>query len=205
MVMDKDPIEPTRTLVTFLLAVTAAAVVLFAVAAASGFHSTCVVHGAFGQLVDERLRADSGARLRDGVSFYSNAARLCVADATVGQRLLSAVVDMSAHLFLLATLLLAVGMFRVMGKDGLFSDRAVRWLRVVGWVVLAGTPAVSALVASASAALLDSMLVSHPFDVLWIDHWEMSFTPIVLGIVLISLARVLRVSTRMREDLEGTV
>lgn len=203
--MAKDPIEPTRTLVTLLTGVSVATVVMMIVSMISGYHSTCVVHGAFGQLVEEQIRPDSGARLAEGVSLSTNGARLCVAEPSVGQRALAAAVFITPHLLLLATLLLTIGLFRVIGKHGLFTEHAVRWLRIVGWTVLAGGPVVSVLVAVASSALLDSMLVSHPFDVLWLDQWEMSVTAVVLGTVLISLARILRVSTAMREDLEGTV
>lgn len=204
--MDKNPVEPARTLVTLLGAMAAAGCGMMIVAAVRGSHATCAESPALGQMFDEAPRAGVDVQLGDGVLSDAHVMRLCAEDPTAWQRVLALVVDMSSLLVLLATLLLAIGMFRVVDNRGLFSARAAAWMRLVGWVVLAGNLLADLLVVTASSALLDTMLVRHPFgDGMWLSQLQLSFTPIVLGIVLISLARVLRVSTRMREDLEGTV
>jgi hypothetical protein len=76
---------------------------------------------------------------------------------------------------------------------------------ILGWWLLAG--GLVATVAEAFARVnLPAQLVTWPVDWgQWTVAWSVSWPVVLIGLGLITFARIMRTSAGMRADLEGTV
>ena len=209
--MASDPVEPAKTSVSVLAALVAVFTLLALANTLGGdltflrMEATACVHGAnLGTSLDVSTPPDSPVRLADGVHLGVTAAMLCDSSPTGAQRALDAASHLPGFLVLVVTLLLALNLFRVIGREGLFTARAVSRMRQLGWVVVAGSLIADLTTAFATSALVASM-VRNELTVGWMGYWEPSVAAVLLGTVLVSVARVLGVGAGMREDLEGTV
>lgn len=214
MTAPRDPIEPAKTLVTMLAAFVAVITLITLIGMSTGTgslwglgdsrHVCAEVVGGRVPVSGEVAPVDPAA-LVGGVHLATGDLRLCTGTPTGAQRVLGVAAQFPAFLLLVGTLLLAVLLFRLVNRDGLFTGRAVTRLRRLGWFVMAGNVVVSLVQAVSASLLAGSMVTTEWSGVRWLDYWEPSITAVVLGAVLVSVARVLRLSTVMREDLEGTV
>jgi hypothetical protein len=143
--------------------------------------------------------------LAHGVQASWNSAILGTAHPTAGQSLAFALTLLPAGLLRVGTLYLVMRLARAAARDGVYTVQAARLVLSLGWWLLAG--GLVAGIAGGFARLnLLSMLVTWHVD--WL-HWPQSWgewgTVEWFGLGLIIFARIMRVSARMRADLEGTV
>ncbi|MEZ0106132.1 hypothetical protein ABH920_000113 [Catenulispora sp. EB89] len=85
-------------------------------------------------------------------------------------------------------------------RKGLYTSGFATRLRFLGWFLVADSvlrPAVEHYAARKLWATLAAGPIDHRWAVLWIYLFA--------GLALLSLARIMRVGTEMREDLEGVV
>ncbi|MGX7828049.1 DUF2975 domain-containing protein [Actinokineospora sp. 24-640] len=210
----RDPIEPAKTLVSMLAAFVAVFTLIALIGMSTGTgslwglsnseHVCAEVAGGRVPVSSEVAPVDP-AVLAGGVQVATGDLRLCARTPTGAQRVLGVAAQFPAFLLLVGTLLLAVGLFRLVDRDGLFTGRAVTRLRRLGWFVMVGNVVVSVVQAVSASLLAGSMVTTEWSGTRWLDYWEPSIIAVVLGAVLVSVARVLHLSTVMREDLEGTV
>lgn len=141
----------------------------------------------------------------NGVRAEPSMVRMCVGSPTVGQRLLGAVGQWRLPTFVVfvGSLVLAARLIRGATREGIFTQVVAGRLRTLGWFVLAGEVVASLVEAQARNWLTNTMMVDRE-DVFATD-WDVSIMAMFLGVVLISMGRIMRISTTMREDIEGTV
>jgi len=143
--------------------------------------------------------------LAAGVQATWNTAFLCTAHPTVGQALAFAVTLLPIGLLRLGALYLAMRLARTAARDGIYTAQAARLVLILGWWLLAGGLAATAAEAFARVNLL-SQLVTWPVDWgQWPAAWSVSWPVALIGLGLITFARIMRISAGMRADLEGTV
>jgi hypothetical protein len=92
-------------------------------------------------------------------------------------------------------------MLRRARLEGVFVDAFARRVSRLGLYVLLGAAAVNVVRTWAEWQLLKSLVPvgSHP------GVWHVSFTPLVLGLGLITVGRLMAATVPMREEIDATV
>jgi hypothetical protein len=130
---------------------------------------------------------------------------VCLQHATTGQRMLAFLSSAPHTAFYLVIFGLAGWLLLVARREGPFVPAVHRVLRFLGWFVLVGSVAVAIGQNIARACFLASATAS-PVPVA-ADAWQGAFlgVPLLAGCALLTLARIMRAGSRMRDDLAGTV
>jgi hypothetical protein len=148
------------------------------------------------------------AHMRPGVSASPGAQlMLCANRPTIGQRTLVTLTQAPAAVFYLAILVLLWQLLRTISKAGPFAVLVAGRLRFLGWFVLAGSLAVTTGESVAQSAFASSV-VTDPVPIASnVVNGVINglFLPVLIACGLLTLARVIRVGTRMSDDLAGTV
>jgi len=132
---------------------------------------------------------------------------LCASHPTFGQRTLVTLTQAPAAVLYLAILLLLWQLIRTIRQDGPFADLVARRLRFLAWFILAGSAAVAAGQSIAQSAFASTIITdSVPADSNAVGALTDGLVlPVLIACGLLTLARVMRVGARMRDDLAGTV
>lgn len=87
----------------------------------------------------------------------------------------------------------------------LYSAETAARLRRVGWLMTGGGLAAS-LIASTAKIFIFTRLVHYP-GLGWFAPWQIDFSvwTLIIGLVLITVARIMRLGATMREELDVTV
>jgi Protein of unknown function (DUF2975) len=132
---------------------------------------------------------------------------LCASHPTFGQRTLVTLTQAPAAVLYLAILLLLWQLIRAIRRDGPFADLVARRLRFLAWFILAGSAAVAAGQSMAQSAFA-STIVTDPVPAASNVTGALTdglVLPVLITCGLLTLARVIGVGARMRDDLAGTV
>jgi hypothetical protein len=208
----RNPLEPVVTLVYIVVALVATLMGLAIVATIFGSGSLFGI-GSPSVCVEARNGIvpvpQSGTNVvmgaRDDVTSSARIVTLCTGAPATGQRILSTLNQLPTFLVFMGALALAVRLFHVVRRHGIFAMRTADHLRVVGWFVLAGE-LVATLAESLARFWLTRTMINDPLPALaWIGDWDLSLWGLFFGVVLISFARIMRVSAAMHEELDGTV
>jgi hypothetical protein len=143
--------------------------------------------------------------LAAGVQATWNTAFLCTAHPTVGQALAFAVTLLPIGLLRLGALYLAMRLARTAARDGIYTAQAARLVLILGWWLVAGGLAATVAEAFARVNLLSQLVTWHVDWGQWPAAWSVSWPVALIGLGLITFARIMRISAGMRADLEGTV
>jgi hypothetical protein len=149
-----------------------------------------------------------GAPGTTSVSGPSNPLSVCVINATGGQRALAYLGSAPQTLFKLAVFVLVAWLLLVARREGPFAPRVHRMLMVLGWFVIAGSVVASVVHDVAGAYFLASAVtvpVPVKDDVLSALYGAVLSVPVLAGCAVLTLARIMRAGSLMRDDLEGTV
>jgi hypothetical protein len=149
-----------------------------------------------------------GAHAMTSVSGASDRLPVCVMNATDGQRALAYLGSAPPTLFKLAVFVLVAWLLLVARREGPFVPRVHRMLMVLGWFVVAGSVVASVAHGVAGAYFLASAVtvpVPVKDDVLSTLYGAVLSVPVLAGCAVLTLARIMRAGSLMRDDLEGTV
>jgi hypothetical protein len=88
---------------------------------------------------------------------------------------------------------------------GLYSTVTAARLRALGWLLTAGGIAASIIESAANTAIFTSLI--HYPGLGWFEPGQInfSFVTLILGLTLITIARVMRLGAAMREELDVTI
>jgi hypothetical protein len=149
-----------------------------------------------------------GAPGTTSVSGPSNPLSVCVTNATGGQRALAYLGSAPPTVLKLAVFVLVAWLLLVARRKGPFAPRVHRMLVVLGWLVIAGS-AVASLAHDVAGAYFLASAVTVPVpvkdDVLSALYDAVLGAPVLVGCAVLTLARIMRAGSLMRDDLEGTV
>ena len=149
-----------------------------------------------------------GARGATSVSGPSDPLSVCVLNATDEQRALSYLGSAPQTVLKLAIVVLVAWLLLVARRKGPFAPRVHRMLVVLGWLVIAGS-AVATVAHEVAGAYFLASAVTVPVpvkdDVISALYDAMLGAPLLVGCALLTLARIMRAGSLMRDDLEGTV
>lgn len=211
MARTRSPLEPAATYVHVFLWLSVTAVGLSIVGTIFGGGSVfgigsrdACVEMANGTVPVPQTENNIVMGARDGVRSGPSVVRMCMDNPTAVQRLLHTLTMLPTFLVVIGALLLAAWSIRVASREGIFTVHMAKRLRMLGWFVLAGELGATLLEALARGWLANTMLI-EPKNWVMLSEWDLPALALFLGAVLISMARIMRISTEMREDLEGTV
>ena len=149
-----------------------------------------------------------GAHAMVSAGGVSDPLSVCVMNASDRQRALVYLASAPLTLFKLALFALVAWLLIVARREGPFVPRVHRMLWFLGWFVIAGSIAVSVARDAAGAYFLASA-VSVPVpvrdDVVSALYDAVLSVPVLAGCAVLTLARIMRAGSLMRDDLEGTV
>jgi hypothetical protein len=122
------------------------------------------------------------------------------------QRLFDFLGGFPSLLLVLGILFLLNRLIQGVSRDGVFTERTVKHLRVAGWWLLIGCLVAEVVEAGAHAALLAPLAQDYAFTAdSWLGSWQMPYALVFTALGILTFARLLRAGVAMREDLEGTV
>lgn len=207
----RSPLEPVATWVNVFLALVGTLVGLSVIAAVLGSGSVfgigdsdVCVEAANGRVPVPQYGDNVVLGVESGVRSGPSEVRICVDSPTFGQRLLGVLGQVPTFLVFVGSLLLAARLVRGASREGIFTQVVARRLRALGWFVLVGE-LVATFVEAQARNWLTNTMVADLDAILTLNDWNVPVMAGFLGVVLISMGRIMRVSTEMREDLEGTV
>jgi hypothetical protein len=202
----RNPLEPLMTLnwsvLSLVLGVFAWDIIstLFGSGSILGYGrhvSVCADTGGMG------ARADSTDWLfqpRAGVTADATLVRLCTDKPSAGQRWWYTLDNLPGTVTLIGVVLISFLALASAHRNGLYTPGFAVRLRLLGWFLVADSvlrPTVEVYAANKLWASLAAGPIDHRWDAVWIYLFA--------GLALLSLARIMRVGSAMREDLEGVV
>ncbi|MCP3800146.1 DUF2975 domain-containing protein [Allokutzneria sp. A3M-2-11 16] len=200
----KNPAEPATSIIQLLL-------VFWGIGGVVGVILVLTGSGSFLFFGADHLCVETGGvtsvdvpvtGLRPEASAVSNEIRFCVSPGTGEQHFLWGLANVPSLLMQLVVLLLGLRVVNAIRDGGLHTSLTVRRLRVLGWLLLAGCVVVSLAEAFARSGFLATLF---PSGSPWFEQWHFPLWAVVLGCVLLSLARIIRIGSELEKDLEGTV
>ena len=175
---------------------------------AGGWQPVCADANINGMSLDGNGPTLVGAHGMTSVGGPSNPLSVCVINATGRQRALSYLGSAPPTVLKLAIFVLVAWLLLVARRKGPFAPRVHRMLVVLGWLVIAGSVVATVAQGVAGAYFLASAVtvpVPVKGDVLSALYDGALGAPVLVGCALLTLARIMRAGSLMRDDLEGTV
>ncbi|WNI26726.1 DUF2975 domain-containing protein [Streptomyces sp. ITFR-16] len=133
----------------------------------------------------------------------SSVPRYCTTDPSAGQKLLQAAGTLPPVILALGGLWLLNRLLQGAAREGVYTARTASRLRVLGWWTLVGGLVAAAAQAASQAALLATLAAADgasPGNV-----WDVPLLSPLVGLGLLTFARIVRAGTAMREDIEATI
>ena len=165
--------------------------------------------------LDIRSSGSTVANVRAGASSFADSLQLCANHPTLGQRFLVTLTQLPTLILYLAVLVLLWLLVLTVRRHGPFTMSVSRRLRFLAWFILGGTLAVSGGESAARAAFAGTEVAG--FGASFTDSANTVLSNAFNGVLtnlfplllvvcgLLTLARVVRRGTQMRDDLAGTV
>ncbi|MFB8039655.1 DUF2975 domain-containing protein [Streptomyces sp. NPDC056004] len=130
----------------------------------------------------------------------------CTDHADGAQRLFDFLGGFPSLLLVLGILFLLNRLIQGASREGVFTARTAKQLRVVGWWLLLGCLVAAVVEAGAHAALLATLAKDYTFTAdSWLGTWQPPYALVFTALGILTFARIMRAGVAMREDLEGTV
>jgi hypothetical protein len=142
--------------------------------------------------------------LAPGVSAITSGFRLCTDHPSTAQRLWFTVQELPATILLVGAVLLMYLFVRSARHSGVYTPTAARRLRVLGWFLLAG-PEVQAVLTHFAASQLAHGMITGSAGPLGAVPYSVQWPVLLAGIAVLSFARILRLGSGMREELDGLI
>lgn len=143
--------------------------------------------------------------LPDASVSVPNPLSVCVQHATSGQRALAFLAGAPNTVYFLVIFAVVAWLLLVARREGAFAPRVHKLLRFLGWFVIIGSVVAGIGRNLADAYFLASVTTEH-VPIAFDTFGNMTLdVQLLAGCALLTLARIMRAGTRMREDLEGTV
>ncbi|NYD40244.1 DUF2975 domain-containing protein [Nocardioides panaciterrulae] len=176
-----------------------------------GDDDSCVV-AAGGSSVPIVYRSGPGYRPSEGVyglrhseaSASSDTWRICLSDATWWQWSAARVEPVGQLAFVVVSLLLIRRTIWVARTAGMFTPETARRTRRLGWFVLAWSLTWPFL-AAAGRGVVISAAVRHQSWVRELTHPHISLVLVVVGVGILTFARILRLAVPLQEEVDATV
>lgn len=130
----------------------------------------------------------------------------CTDHPDSSQRLFDFLGGFPSWLLVLGILFLLDRLVHGASRQGVFTARTAKHVRLAGWWLLLGCLVAEVVEAGAHAALLATLAQDYTFDAgNWLGAWQPPYALVFTALGILTFARIMRAGADMREDLEGTV
>lgn len=207
----RNPLQPFAWVVSALAALsvmgTLAGVVLSAItpqASMWGIGETpiCVQYDGISVGGDDR---EFAFIVRHGIAASNNGLSLCAHHSTIWQQTLNVLTHLPAGVYTLSLLILLWRLVDGAQRLGPFARVNPRRLRSLGWWLLIGDLITNNAQTLAHTALLRSMTTPAMAPPWTDDMPSLSWTMLIVGLGMLTVARILAMATAMHEELAVTV
>ncbi|MBS2532240.1 hypothetical protein KGQ20_05595 [Catenulispora sp. NF23] len=201
----RNPLEPLATINGMVLSLLVLGFAAAAIGALFG-KATFLGWGQSGDIcttskdVGTQIQPSPWMPLRTGVTVSPDTIQLCAHNATTVQRWWYSLSQLPGAVTLLTLVLLTYLVLRQAERFGLYSPGIGTRMRVLGWFLSVESILGPTITVYANRKLWATM-TDGPSEIQWVPGWVALFA----GLALLSLARIMRVGSAMREDLEGVV
>ncbi|BBC34506.1 hypothetical protein SGFS_058000 [Streptomyces graminofaciens] len=206
MTEDRKMLEPMATVVSvalrILLGLLTVGVVVSIVRGSWGGSFVCITDESTTSSVTPLPAATEIGAQVDSIPRY------CAEEPGAYLRFLDELTGLPSTLLLISSLFLLHRLLQGAAREGVYTMRTAARFRLLGWWLLVGSLVVEITEANARAALLAELAKSVDFTAwAWLeqDMWTFPSLAVLIGLGLLSFARITRAGTSMREDLEGVV
>lgn len=194
-----------------LLIVLAGGLVLFVAGKASigGFGDTtvCVAQPNTGYGGNDWTKYQ-GIVSRPGASVSINGTlQACAVHPSTGQRVLSSLMSLPTAVIWAAVLFLLWRLMRAARRSGPFTVGVAAAMRRLGWLIIAGSAVAGAVQGFATDQLLNSLLraPSSSGDAITQAIHGVLPVPLLVGVALLTFARIVRLGAAMDDEIKATV
>ncbi|GAA0254844.1 hypothetical protein GCM10010492_64550 [Saccharothrix mutabilis subsp. mutabilis] len=197
-----NPLQPFTRVVRFLWAATA---VGFAFGALMTLYQSLTFQLCF---TTSRVLSSGPVRpeeYRNVVSTYPTGTRICLAEATWWDQVLGFLGHAPSAFATAGAFLLLVLLLEHATRHGIHTDATADRVRRFGWYLLVALPATTLVEAVARTWLQRRATVVPSYAMDFLTEWDFPWWAVVTGLGMLSLAKIVRTSAAMREELEGTV
>jgi hypothetical protein len=139
--------------------------------------------------------------LADGARASVRTVDICTADPTTRERILSSIDEGAVPLFADGLLFLLWWLLRQARREGVFVRAFARRVTGLGVYVLLGAGGIVVVRSWAEYQLQKSLIPGGSHQATWM----FSFTPLLVGLGLITLGRLMAATVPMREEIDATV
>jgi Protein of unknown function (DUF2975) len=138
-------------------------------------------------------------------AFPGSGIRVCAEQASRWQHVLASLSQGSLWTVHVIGLIMLVLLLRVAGRRGPFHASTARAVGRLGWWLLLATP-VAAVVQAVSGTAMFATLSTRPVGLMsWLPEVQPPFAAMITGAAVLSVARLWRIGTGMRAEIEATV
>lgn len=131
--------------------------------------------------------------------------RFCAEEPTVWQQFLGVLRTAPLTVMLIGGLYLLDRLLRLAAREGVHTAGTAARLRVLGWWLLLGSLVVETADAVAGGALLATLAEGDLVSLAWTQLWSAPYLAVLTGLGLLTFARIVGASARMRDELDTVV
>lgn len=131
--------------------------------------------------------------------------RFCAEEPTAWQQFLGVLRTAPLTVMLIGGLYLLDRLLRLAVRDGVHTTGTALRLRVLGWWLLLGSLVVETADAVAGGALLATLAEGDLVSLAWTQLWSAPYLAVLTGLGLLTFARIVGASARMRDELDAVV
>lgn len=204
MSVSRGPLQPFTGVVRFLWSITAVGFMLGVwVKVGDTIGTLCFTSKVIAGGFDAEYQGEGA--LRSGVSNHPSELRYCVTDPNPGDRVLGVFDGLPTLLGYAVLFFLLMRLLERAASEGIHTAATADRLRRLGWFTLLAMPVVTLVEAFVRTLLLRHAVTFEVSLVEFLFDWSAPWWAVVTGVGLLALAKIMRTSAEMREDLEGTV
>ncbi|MGA5294587.1 hypothetical protein ACPCKV_11845 [Streptomyces koyangensis] len=131
--------------------------------------------------------------------------RLCAESPTTWQNVLGVMRTAPVTVLLIGGLYLLDRLLRLAAREGVHTSGTAARLRVLGWWLLLGSLVVETAASVAGGLLLGTLTDDEVADAAWAQLWSAPYLAVLTGLGLLTFARIVGASARMRDELDAVV
>jgi hypothetical protein len=202
----RNPLEPISSMVSLLTALAVAFPLLSLLVHQQAWGNGPVCTSVSDDSIPTQAYRIAVSGLARGSQATIGNVIMCADQPSASLRLAGLLVSWPSSILFLGFLVQIRGLLKAAARPGgLYSPVTARRLRLLGWLLTSGA-LVAGIIESAARTAIFLGQIRYP-GLNWFEpgQWQLSLGTLLLGLALITIARVTGVGATMREELDATI